>query len=86
MCFSERLRTLRKQSPLAQKDIAAKIGVSPRTFQQYESGKIEPNIEKLILLSQIFHVTVDFLVCRDEYLAGADAVEFETNPPTHPNV
>ncbi len=85
MYFSERLRTLRKQSPLTQKDIAAKIGVSPRTFQQYELGKIEPNIEKLILLSQIFHVTVDFLICRDEYLAGADVEESEINLPEHPN-
>ena len=85
MCFSERLRTLRKQSPLTQKDIAAKIGVSPRTFQQYELGKIEPNIEKLILLSHIFHVTIDFLVCRDEYFAEADAVESEINLPKHPN-
>ncbi len=85
MCFSERLRTLRKQSPLTQKDIAAKIGVSPRTFQQYELGKIEPNIEKLILLSQIFQVTIDFLVCRDEYFAEVDAAEFETNLPKYPN-
>lgn len=85
MHFHERLRELRKQSPLMQKDIAAKIGVSVRTFQQYELGKIEPNIEKLIILSQIFDVTVDFLICRNDYLAGADAVEFETNLPKHPN-
>ena len=86
MRFHERLRTLRKQSPLSQKDIASKIGVSPRTFQQYELGQIEPNIEKLILLSKIFNVTMDFLVCRNEYLAEVDAAELETNLPKHPNV
>ncbi len=85
MRFHERLRALRKQSPITQKDIATKIGVSPRTFQQYELGKIEPNIEKLILLSQIFNVTIDFLVCRNEYLAEADAVVFGINPPENPN-
>ena len=85
MRFNERLRELRKQSPMMQKDIAAKIGVSVRTFQQYELGKIEPNIEKLIILSQIFSVTVDYLICRNDYLDEAGAVEHEINLPEHPN-
>ncbi len=85
MCFHERLRELRKQSPIMQKDIAKQIGVSVRTFQQYEQGLVEPNIEKLILLSQIFDVSVDFLICRDEYLSEVAAAERETNLPVHPN-
>lgn len=85
MKFNERLRDLRKRSPLMQKDIAEKIGVSVRTFQQYEFGKIEPNIERLILLSKIFDVSVDFLVCRDEYFLEAGVEESGTNLPTHPN-
>jgi len=85
MCFHERLRKLRKESPIMQKDIAKQIGVSVRTFQQYEQGLLEPNIEKLILLSKIFDVTVDFLICRNEYLSEVDVVESETNLPTHPN-
>ena len=86
MKFHERLRELRKQSPLMQKDIAEKIGVSVRTFQQYELGKIEPNVERLIRLSQIFNVSVDYLVCRDDYLAEASVEEFQINLPEHPNV
>ncbi len=86
MQFHERLKELRKQSPVMQKDIAKQIGVSVRTFQQYEQGLIEPDIEKLILLSKIFDVSVDFLICREEYLSEAAAAGFETNPPEHPNV
>lgn len=86
MCFHERLRELRKQSPIMQKDIAKQIGVSVRTFQQYEQGLVEPNIEKLILLSKIFDVTVDFLICRNEYLSEVGVVEPETNLPERPNV
>lgn len=86
MSFHERLRELRKHSPLMQKDIATQIGVSVRTFQQYELGKIEPSIEKLILLSQIFDVTVDFLICRDEYLSEVGVAKSEINPLKHPNV
>ena len=86
MRFHERLRELRKQSPIMQKDIAQKIGVSVRTFQQYEQGLLEPNIERLILLSKIFNVTVDFLICREENLSEAGAAESETNLPEYPNV
>ena len=68
MRFNERLRELRKQSPIMQKDIAKQLNVSVRTFQQYEQGLLEPNIEKLILLSQIFNVSVDFLICREDNL------------------
>lgn len=85
MCFHERLRELRKQSPIMQKDIAKQIGVSVRTFQQYEQGRLEPNIEKLILLSKIFDVTVDFLICRNEYLSEVDVAESGTNLPERPN-
>lgn len=85
MKFHERLREMRKNSPLMQKDIANNIGVSVRTFQQYELGKIEPSIERLILLANIFGVTIDFLVCRDDYLAEAAFDEYETNLPEHPN-
>ena len=86
MRFHERLRELRKQSPIMQKDIAQKIGVSVRTFQLYEQGLLEPNIERLILLSKIFNVTVDFLICREEYLSEVGAAESETNLPEYPNV
>ena len=34
--------------------------------QQYEQGKYEPNIEKLIKLSDLFGITVDYLICHGE--------------------
>ena len=62
MLFHERLKELRLMCAYMQKDIAEMIGVSVRTFQHYEQGKTEPNIEKLISLAGIFDVSVDFLV------------------------
>ena len=75
MDFPSRLRHLRKQSHLMQMDIAAKIGVSVRTFQSYEQGIIEPNIEKLIMLAAIFDVTLDQLISPDSPLPGVDVGE-----------
>jgi transcriptional regulator with XRE-family HTH domain len=66
MNFSERLKNERKSHKLTQQFVADKIGVSVRAYQQYEQGLYEPNIEKLIILADLFEVTVDFLICHGE--------------------
>lgn len=66
MKFSDRLKNERKSHKLTQQFVADKIGVSVRAYQQYEQGLYEPNIEKLIILADLFGVTVDFLVCHGE--------------------
>ena len=47
---------------MTQKNVADEIGVSLRGYQQYEQGKFEPNIERLIRLADIFHISVDELI------------------------
>ena len=62
MSFSERLKLYRKQFNLTQKTVAETIGISLRGYQQYEQGKFEPNIEKLIKLADLYHISIDELV------------------------
>lgn len=62
MPFNERLKRYRGMSNLTQKAVADALGVSLRGYQQYEQGKFEPNIEKLIILADLFQVSVDELV------------------------
>ncbi len=62
MSFHIRLKAHRNQSGLTQKAVAESIGVSLRGYQQYEQGKFEPNIEKLIKLADTFGITVDELI------------------------
>ena len=66
MKFNERLKFERNSHKFTQKFVAEEIGVTLRAYQQYEQGLYEPNIEKLIKLSDLFGVTIDFLVCRGE--------------------
>lgn len=72
MQFSERLKLLRMQSDLMQKEIAEILGVSVRTFQGWETARTEPNIERLIQLADLFNVSVDFLVGHDSFGAPSD--------------
>ena len=65
MDFHDRLKELRGQSLLMQKELAALLDVSVRTFQGWETGRSEPSLEKLLALADIFDVSMDYLLCRD---------------------
>lgn len=60
--FARRLRTLRKQHGLLQKDVAKKLGITASAYGYYEQGKREPTIEIINKLASIFGVTTDYLL------------------------
>lgn len=62
MEFKDRLKILREENKLLQKELAEKLGVSRYTIVRYESGKIKPDIENVIQLSKIFDCTSDYLL------------------------
>lgn len=69
MKFCERLKEIRKSSSFTQKELSVALGISLTAYQYYEAGKTEPNIENLIKLANLFGVTLDYLMGRDESLA-----------------
>lgn len=69
MEFKDRIRTLRKESGLTQREIAERIGVTYRTYQNYEAGASAPSGTVLSRLSKLFGVSMDMLSGK-----GADAV------------
>lgn len=62
MCFFDNLKKCRQQKNLSQKEIAELIGVAPSTYSLYESGKREPDVEKLKLISKVLCVSADYLL------------------------
>lgn len=58
----ERLKALRTQRGLLQKEVAEKIGVDRTTYVKYEKGSSDPNFEILQRLADYFNVTVDYLL------------------------
>ena len=60
--FSERLRELRKEKGLTQKELADKVGISRVGYGYWEKGKREPNFKKLILLAKYLYVSTDYLL------------------------
>lgn len=51
-----RLKSLRMQQGLSQKDLAAKVGVTPSTISQIEGNLIYPSLAALIRMAQVLSV------------------------------
>ena len=58
----ENLIMLRSINGYSQEEIAEKIGISRQAYAKWESGKTVPDIEKCILLAEVYGVTIDSLV------------------------
>ena len=65
MDFSEKLITLRKQAGLSQEQLADRLGVTRQSVSKWESGAAFPELVKIISLSEMFDVSVDYLVKDD---------------------
>lgn len=61
MKFNERLKILRLENGITQKDLGKMIGVGRTTISEYESGKIVPKQDGLIKIAEYFNVSVDYL-------------------------
>lgn len=64
--FPERLKTLRAERRLYQRELAEMLGISVRGYQCYETGEHEPGVKKLIALADYYHVSIDYLVGRTD--------------------
>ena len=58
------LKDIRTKRNLTQQQVADKIGCSAIVYSRYENGLRQPSIETLLRLADIFGVTVDYLLGR----------------------
>ena len=66
MSFAEKLLTLRKGKDLTQEQLAEQLNVSRQSVSKWESGQAVPELDKIILLSDLFAVTTDYLLKPSE--------------------
>lgn len=64
--YGERMKKLRKERKVPEKQLAELMGVKVRGYQFYESETTEPTINALIALADFYDVTIDYLVGRTE--------------------
>lgn len=75
MNFSEKIYALRTQSHLSQAELAEGLKVSRQTISKWELGSSYPEIDKLVAISDFFHVTTDYLLKDNAPAAGTPSLD-----------
>lgn len=60
--LGQRIALLRRQAGLSQAELAARMGISASAVGMYEQGRREPSVDALVMLSEIFRVSTDYLL------------------------
>lgn len=62
--FGDRLKELREESELTQEQLGKLINVTKQAVSNYENNENEPTLDTLVKISDIFNVSLDYLLCR----------------------
>ena len=65
MTFGEKLFHLRKEKGLSQEALAEQVGTTRQAISKWENDQGFPETEKLLQLSNIFEISIDYLL-KDE--------------------
>lgn len=74
MNTADRIQSLRKARGLSQEELADKIGVSRQAVSKWESEQSLPDLDKIIIMSEYFDVTTDFILKGIENPKQADEI------------
>ncbi len=64
--LDQRIRQLRSERGINQKELGDAVGVSKQSVSNWENGNIMPSVDLLIRLADVFGVSTDYLLGRTE--------------------
>ena len=62
------LKSIRKQKKYSQLKVAMDLSISREALSHYENGKRSPDISMLVIFSQYFNVSIDYLITGKEFV------------------
>ena len=63
----ERIKELREEKGLTQAQLGKELMLNQNTISDYENGKLEPSVQTIIKLCDIFDITADYLLGRKDF-------------------
>lgn len=66
--FNKRLREIRMKRKFTQQNMADQLGISLNAYQKYEQAERSPSLECLVKIADIFNISLDYLLCRDDFM------------------
>ena len=61
------LKNIRKMKNLNQQKVALDLNLSREALSHYENGKREPSLNTLLLMSNYFNVSINYLITGKEF-------------------
>lgn len=71
MNMADRIQHLRKTKGLSQEELADQVGVSRQAVSKWESGQSTPDLDKVVIMSDLFQVTTDYILKGTEPASSA---------------
>ena len=65
MELGKQIRMYRQEAQLSQEELADRVYVSRQTISNWENDKSYPDVNSLVLLSEVFHISLDKLIKGD---------------------
>lgn len=62
MKYGERLKQLRNNKGLSQKELTDRLNLNRSTYARYETSSTQPDFQTLIKLAKFYNVSIDFLL------------------------
>ena len=75
MTFGEKIQKLRKEAGLSQEELSYQLGVSRQAISKWERDNGYPETEKIVRMSKIFNVTLEYLLNEESTQIPAEAAE-----------
>lgn len=64
--FGDRLKKLREDQGMTQYELAELLNVSRQSIGGYENDNVDPGIDTLVNIANIFNISLDYLLCRTD--------------------
>ncbi|MCM1172095.1 MAG: helix-turn-helix transcriptional regulator [Clostridium sp.] len=66
--LSSRLNYIRKHKGFTAQQVADYLHINIRSYRAYESADRSPNLDTLVKIADLFDVSIDYLLGRDDFL------------------
>ena len=74
MKFGKALSTLRKKADMTQNEVADRLNLSRQAISKYERGESFPDISVLVMMAELFNITLDQLINYGAPTKGESAI------------
>lgn len=81
MILADKIIEERKRIGLSQEELAEKLNVSRQSVSKWEGAQSIPDINRIIMLAEIFGVTTDYLLKDDAMRDSCDSVKESAEHP-----